>query len=88
MRVVLCMTRRNCQTDWEGGAYKLKMSFPDDYPTRPPKCAADPAVRLVSMCCLVSPGVFDPPIFHPNVYPSGTVRQPKRLKKSLSYRFA
>ncbi|XP_026468988.1 SUMO-conjugating enzyme UBC9-A-like [Ctenocephalides felis] len=40
-------------TSWEGGLYKLKMIFKDDYPTTPPKCK------------------FDPPLFHPNVYPSG-----------------
>ncbi|EDW28587.1 GL19266 [Drosophila persimilis] len=42
-------------TLWEGGLYKLRMIFKDDYPTSPPKCK------------------FEPPLFHPNVYPSGTV---------------
>merc|ERR1712168_866619 len=42
-------------SSWEGGLYKLKMIFKDDYPSSPPKCK------------------FDPPLFHPNVYPSGTV---------------
>ncbi|THH18476.1 hypothetical protein EW146_g2517 [Bondarzewia mesenterica] len=42
-------------TPWEGGLYKLLMVFPEDYPTKPPKCK------------------FSPPLFHPNVYPSGTV---------------
>ncbi|XP_068151188.1 SUMO-conjugating enzyme UBC9-like [Drosophila tropicalis] len=42
-------------TFWEGGVYKMRMIFKDDYPLSPPKC------------------VFEPPIFHPNVYPSGTV---------------
>eukprot|EP00048_Salpingoeca_helianthica_P017233 m.236195 g.236195 ORF g.236195 m.236195 type:complete len:163 (-) comp20477_c0_seq1:24-512(-) len=42
-------------TIWDGGVYKLKMIFTDDYPLVPPKCK------------------FDPPLFHPNVYPSGTV---------------
>uniref|UniRef100_A0A914DS15 UBC core domain-containing protein n=1 Tax=Acrobeloides nanus TaxID=290746 RepID=A0A914DS15_9BILA len=42
-------------TIWDGGLYKLKMMFKDDYPSTPPKCR------------------FDPPLFHPNVYPSGTV---------------
>src|SRR4051794_13346166 len=31
------------------------MIFPEDYPSKPPKCK------------------FMPPLFHPNVYPSGTV---------------
>lgn len=42
-------------TIWEGGLFKLYMSFPETYPSQPPKCR------------------FDPPLFHPNVYPSGTV---------------
>jgi len=42
-------------TLWEGGAYKIRMIFKDDYPSSPPKCK------------------FEPPLFHPNVYPSGTV---------------
>ncbi|WVQ84622.1 hypothetical protein IAT38_006777 [Cryptococcus sp. DSM 104549] len=42
-------------TNWEGGMYIVKMAFPDDFPTKPPKCK------------------FDPPLFHPNVYPSGTI---------------
>lgn len=42
-------------TPWEGGHYKLRMIFKDDYPSSPPKCK------------------FEPPLFHPNVYPSGTV---------------
>ena len=31
------------------------MIFPEEYPSKPPKCK------------------FTPPLFHPNVYPSGTV---------------
>ncbi|CED84191.1 ubiquitin-conjugating enzyme 9 [Phaffia rhodozyma] len=42
-------------TNWEGGIFKLQMIFPEDYPSKPPKCK------------------FTPPLFHPNVYPSGTV---------------
>ncbi|KAG2524279.1 hypothetical protein BBO99_00004378 [Phytophthora kernoviae] len=42
-------------TDWEGGVYKMSLSFSDDYPSKPP---------LVK---------FTPPLYHPNVYPSGTV---------------
>ncbi|PWN97584.1 putative ubiquitin--protein ligase hus5 [Tilletiopsis washingtonensis] len=42
-------------TPWAGGMYKLKMTFPEEYPAKPPKCK------------------FTPPLFHPNVFPSGTV---------------
>uniref|UniRef100_A0A7E4W6H1 UBC core domain-containing protein n=1 Tax=Panagrellus redivivus TaxID=6233 RepID=A0A7E4W6H1_PANRE len=42
-------------TIWEGGLYRLKMTFKDDFPSTPPKCR------------------FEPALFHPNVYPSGTV---------------
>uniref|UniRef100_A0AC34QG97 UBC core domain-containing protein n=1 Tax=Panagrolaimus sp. JU765 TaxID=591449 RepID=A0AC34QG97_9BILA len=42
-------------TIWEGGLYRVKLMFRDDYPSTPPKCR------------------FDPPLFHPNVYPSGTI---------------
>ncbi|GAA6059336.1 hypothetical protein JCM10212_005916 [Sporobolomyces blumeae] len=43
------------KTIWADGVYKLLMIFPEDYPSKPPKCK------------------FTPPLFHPNVYPSGTV---------------
>ncbi|KAI8906906.1 ubiquitin-conjugating enzyme 9 [Gorgonomyces haynaldii] len=42
-------------TAWEGGVYKCKLFFPEDYPQKPPKVQ------------------FQPCLFHPNVYPSGTV---------------
>ncbi|KPA74933.1 putative Ubiquitin-conjugating enzyme e2 [Leptomonas pyrrhocoris] len=42
-------------TPWEGGEFRLRLHFTEDYPTKPPKC------------------VFVPVLFHPNVYPSGTV---------------
>ncbi|KAB8606221.1 hypothetical protein FH972_025852 [Carpinus fangiana] len=42
-------------TIWEHGLFKLTVTFPDEYPTKPPKCK------------------FSPALFHPNVYPSGTV---------------
>ena len=29
-------------TPWEGGLYKLKILFPDDYPQKPPKCQFTP----------------------------------------------
>ena len=40
-------------TDWAGGVYRVDMDFPEEYPSKPPKCK------------------FVPPLFHPNVYPSG-----------------
>ncbi|PVU99396.1 hypothetical protein BB559_000755 [Furculomyces boomerangus] len=43
------------KTPWEGGVYKIALTFPEEYPTKPPKCK------------------FTPPLFHPNVFPSGTV---------------
>ena len=43
------------QTAWEGGTYRLIVTFSDDYPATPPACK------------------FDPPLFHPNVFPSGKV---------------
>lgn len=51
----ICIELVVLQTPWEGGLYKLRMIFKDDYPSSPPKCK------------------FEPPLFHPNVYPSGTV---------------
>lgn len=42
-------------TVWEGGLYKMTMTFTDEYPLVPPSC------------------IFAPPLFHPNVYPSGHV---------------
>ena len=50
-----CLIPGKKDTPWEGGSYRLRMTFKDDYPSSPPKCK------------------FDPPLFHPNVYPSGTV---------------
>ncbi|OCF61306.1 ubiquitin-conjugating enzyme E2 I [Kwoniella mangroviensis CBS 10435] len=47
--------KAGASTIWEGGVYKVMMTFPDEFPTKPPKCK------------------FDPPLFHPNVYPSGTI---------------
>jgi len=53
-------------TIWAGGLYKLEVHFPEDYPSKPPKCK------------------FTPPLFHPNVYPSGTVRM-SILKEEKSW---
>ncbi|KAJ5229631.1 hypothetical protein N7489_010339 [Penicillium chrysogenum] len=50
-----CAIPGKANTLWEGGLFKLDLIFPDEYPTKPPKCK------------------FTPALFHPNVYPSGTV---------------
>ncbi|KAI4889603.1 hypothetical protein NFI96_014623 [Prochilodus magdalenae] len=55
-------------TLWEGGLYKLRMLFKDDYPSSPPKLF----IRILDIQC-GQQSKFEPPIFHPNVYPSGTV---------------
>ncbi|KAH8928402.1 ubiquitin-conjugating enzyme [Atractiella rhizophila] len=55
MMVWDCLIPGKKDTPWEAGVYKLVMYFPEDYPSKPPKCK------------------FVPPLFHPNVYPSGTV---------------
>ena len=58
-------------TLWEGGLYKIRMIFKDDYPSSP--------VILLLFGFLfnffdIQPKCkFEPPLFHPNVYPSGTV---------------
>ena len=46
-------------TPWEGATYKLTMEFSEDYPGKPPKC------RFLFVHGRV--------LFHPNIYPSGTV---------------
>lgn len=50
-----CGVPGKANTIWEGGLFHLTVAFPDEYPTKPPKCK------------------FAPALFHPNVYPSGTV---------------
>jgi ubiquitin-conjugating enzyme E2 I len=30
------------KTIWEGGLFKLEVTFPDEYPTKPPKCNIRP----------------------------------------------
>jgi len=43
------------KTIWEGGYFKVELTFPEEYPVKPPRVK------------------FVPPLYHPNVYPSGTV---------------
>jgi ubiquitin-protein ligase len=82
------------QTAWEGGLFKLAMSFPEGVPPlllfsyhffcfnsiTPRKIthrshqnvSPAPIYQLDAYLSSV-PGKFTPPLFHPNVYPSGTV---------------
>ncbi|KAK3216435.1 hypothetical protein GRF29_8g3254506 [Pseudopithomyces chartarum] len=65
------------KTIWEGGLFKLEVTFPDG--------ASHPASHSIPPSPLLSTTVltkyptkppkckFSPPLFHPNVYPSGTV---------------
>ena len=67
------------KTIWEGGLFKLEVIFPDEYPTKPPKCTSylpylTHTIRAQSLTVVARAiGKFVPPLFHPNVYPSGTV---------------
>ena len=58
-------------TLWEGGAYKIRMIFKDDYPSSPVSLGKK-FKNLNSFFCQPK-CKFEPPLFHPNVYPSGTV---------------
>lgn len=35
------------KTIWEGGLFKLEVTFPDEYPTKPPKCTSTTARQPV-----------------------------------------
>ena len=44
------------KTLWEGGLFKLEVTFPDEYPTKPPKCtsvehSAPPAPQRYAGIC-------------------------------------
>ena len=64
------------KTIWEGGVFKLSVNFSDDYPSKPPKCKTlfffNSENEFIKFKLLFS-GKFTPPLFHPNIYPSGTV---------------
>ncbi|CDW53075.1 sumo conjugating enzyme ubc9 a; sumo conjugating enzyme ubc9; sumo conjugating enzyme hus5 [Trichuris trichiura] len=50
-----CAIPGPADSPWEGGLYKIRVEFPENYPAAPPTCT------------------FKPPLFHPNVFPSGKV---------------
>jgi ubiquitin-conjugating enzyme E2 I len=71
-------------TSWENGLYKLVLLFPEGTPHPLPLLSPSlipqntPPVLPNVFCSCPHPsanplGKFDPPLFHPNVYPSGTV---------------
>ena len=61
-------------TLWEGGAYKIRMIFKDDYPSSPVNIKTKKISEVKKILKSVQPKCkFEPPLFHPNVYPSGTV---------------
>ncbi|KAK7511203.1 ubiquitin-conjugating enzyme E2 1 [Phyllosticta citriasiana] len=72
-----CVIPGKEKTIWDGAALKLEMTFPEEYPTKPPKCtgSSHPTFRFGSEKADAprTTGKFVPPLFHPNVYPSGTV---------------
>lgn len=37
------------RTMWEGGLFKLVMIFPEEYPTKPPKCTCKSILRPVDL---------------------------------------
>lgn len=58
------------------------MEFSTDYPSKPPKCEfwlflalslLTSPVIAAHLNLLFTSGKFVPPLFHPNVYPSGTI---------------
>ena len=71
-------------TDWEGGVYKVKMEFPDEYPSKVNfslffNCCSNHCHRITNsesnqtICPIDTQPpkcMFVPPLFHPNVYVS------------------
>ncbi|PYH77609.1 UBC-like protein, partial [Aspergillus uvarum CBS 121591] len=56
----------------EGGLFKMMMIIPDECPNKPPKCTFTPSVSSTDLITN-EPGQFNPPLFHPDVLPSGIV---------------
>ncbi|KAG5219487.1 E2 SUMO-conjugating protein [Salix suchowensis] len=61
-------------TAWEGGTYKLMMNFPDGESFELPP---------LELRRERNAGKFTPPLFHPNVYPSGTGWKPAITIKQI-----
>ncbi|KAF9738611.1 SUMO-conjugating enzyme ubc9 [Paraphaeosphaeria minitans] len=66
------------KTIWEGGLFKLEVTFPEGtYPPQKTPLASSSQPRLTSEATEYPTKPpkckFTPPLFHPNVYPSGTV---------------
>lgn len=64
--------------DEKGAKFADQFVHRAEYPTKPPKCKSRHAFvsyifRLKRLSANISSGKFVPPLFHPNVYPSGTV---------------
>ena len=45
------------KTIWEGGLFKLEVTFPDEYPTKPPKCTSFTALRQPQQSNMLAPAV-------------------------------
>ncbi|CCG82620.1 SUMO-conjugating enzyme ubc9 [Taphrina deformans PYCC 5710] len=56
-------------TPWENGLYKLDLAFPEGFTPSWHSCISD-KVEFPAKPPKVK---FVPPLFHPNVYPSGTI---------------
>ncbi|KAJ5811074.1 Ubiquitin-conjugating enzyme E2 [Penicillium robsamsonii] len=73
-----CAIPGKANTLWEGGLFKIDLIFPDGERRNTFKTTEGPYTNLDSSTLLEYPTKppkckFTPPLFHPNVYPSGTV---------------
>ncbi|RPA81797.1 ubiquitin-conjugating enzyme [Ascobolus immersus RN42] len=63
-----CVVPGKEKTAWEGAILKVEISFPEVSYKAPKMC-----FPIICWILLSSSGRFVPPLFHPNVYPSGTI---------------
>ena len=54
-----CKIKTKDQGPWAGATLRIRVEFTDEFPGRPPKCIFEK--------------IDGEPLFHPNIYPSGTV---------------